>query len=219
MTIKRQGDLHKGHRQRLTETFLKGGKLTDIQFLEMLLFYCIPRIDTNEISHRLLDKFGSVRNVLDAKADEIERVRGMGKTSTEKLSQIGKVLSAYIDETRKTNRIDREYLTYVEAFILRKVCPTLLSKDSVFKVALLSFKKTRLSSSLMFDTVPDLSEMIEFRERHGGITVIVYRIQNNASSKRLDSNMEKEKHLLSGFDFTTFAYNDGKVKTVRIQKP
>ena len=60
--------IHDGHRQRLKQRFLQQGLdgFTDIQALELLLFYAIPRRDTNPIAHALLDKFGSLRQVLDA---------------------------------------------------------------------------------------------------------------------------------------------------------
>lgn len=52
--------------------------LTDVQYLEMILFYCIPRVDTNPIAHRLLDKFGSIRDVFEASEEELISVKGMG---------------------------------------------------------------------------------------------------------------------------------------------
>ena len=60
--------IHDGHRDRLKESFdaNEGTTLNDINFLELLLFYSIPRRDTNELAHALLDRFGSLRGVLKA---------------------------------------------------------------------------------------------------------------------------------------------------------
>ena len=60
--------IHDGHRQRLRERFLQEGleNFTQIQVLELLLFYCIPRQDTNPIAHALLNRFGSLSGVLEA---------------------------------------------------------------------------------------------------------------------------------------------------------
>ena len=57
-----------GHRQRLKERFLREGldHFDELYVLELLLFYCIPRKDTNELAHRLLEQFGSFAAVLDA---------------------------------------------------------------------------------------------------------------------------------------------------------
>ena len=58
--------IHKGHRERLKQRFLEEGldNFTDIQVLELLLFYAIPQKDTNPIAHGLLEHFGSLARVL-----------------------------------------------------------------------------------------------------------------------------------------------------------
>lgn len=68
--------IHDGHRQRLKERFLEQGLdgFTDVQVLELLLFYAIPRRDTNPIAHELLKKFGSVRQVLEAPVQRLTEV-------------------------------------------------------------------------------------------------------------------------------------------------
>lgn len=72
--------IHDGHRERLKERFRKEGldHFDDLQVLELLLFYCVPRRDTNEIAHHLLKRFGTLAQVLDASAKDLERVPGIG---------------------------------------------------------------------------------------------------------------------------------------------
>ena len=57
-----------GHRARLRQRFLTNGldALPDHEVLELLLFYAIPRKDTNPLSRRLLNHFGSISAVLEA---------------------------------------------------------------------------------------------------------------------------------------------------------
>ena len=60
--------VHSGHRSRMRRRYLETG-FTGFQpheVLEMLLYYGIPRRDTNEIAHRLLERFGSLHAVLSA---------------------------------------------------------------------------------------------------------------------------------------------------------
>lgn len=73
--------IHDGHRQRLKERFRKDGLdgFTEIQVLELLLFYAMPRQDTNPIAHALLDRFGSLDRVLDAPMDKLLEVKGIGE--------------------------------------------------------------------------------------------------------------------------------------------
>lgn len=71
--------MHEGHRQRMKNRFLEEGldHFSEVQVLETLLFYAIPRKDTNPIAHELLDRFGSLAQVLDASAEELQKVPGM----------------------------------------------------------------------------------------------------------------------------------------------
>lgn len=75
--------IHDGHRQRLMERFSKEGldHFDPVQVLELLLVYSIPRRDTNEIAHALLDHFGSVSRVMDASLEELTAVPGVGKNT------------------------------------------------------------------------------------------------------------------------------------------
>lgn len=66
-------DLHKGHRKRMREkalmTSLRG--FSDHEILEFLLFYTIPRRNTNDIAHQLIKRFGSLEGLSKASVDEI----------------------------------------------------------------------------------------------------------------------------------------------------
>lgn len=71
---------HKGHRDRLRNKFLTHGLdvLQDHEVLELLLFYAIPRIDTNELARNLLDHFGTISAVLEAPLAELKEIGGIG---------------------------------------------------------------------------------------------------------------------------------------------
>lgn len=72
--------IHDGHRQRMKERFLAEGldNFSDIQVLELLLFYAVPRQDTNPIAHALLERFGTLAQVLETPVAELEKVKGVG---------------------------------------------------------------------------------------------------------------------------------------------
>ena len=75
--------IHDGHRSRLKERFQNQGLdgFTEVQVLELALFYCIPRKDTNPIAHALLEHFGGLSQVLEAPGEELKRIPGMGESS------------------------------------------------------------------------------------------------------------------------------------------
>ena len=69
-----------GHRERVKRRFLTEDleRFEAHNALEFLLFYGLPRIDTNGIAHRLIDRFGSFSEVLEAPLDELASVDGVG---------------------------------------------------------------------------------------------------------------------------------------------
>lgn len=85
--------IHEGHRQRLKDRFRREGldNFDELYVLELLLFYCILRKDTNPIAHRLLDQFGSLTAVLEASPEELEKVEGINKSASTFLSLITQV--------------------------------------------------------------------------------------------------------------------------------
>lgn len=71
-------NVHKDHRKRMRAEALKNfDSFNDVRLLEFLLFYVIPRKDTNGIAHALLNKFGSIAGVLDAEVHELTTVSGI----------------------------------------------------------------------------------------------------------------------------------------------
>ncbi len=93
--------IHSGHRQRMKERFLSGDLdgFSDHEVLELALFYAIPRIDVNELSHRLIERFGSYRSVFDADYADILAVEGMGENSATMIKLIASMWRRYaLDE-------------------------------------------------------------------------------------------------------------------------
>lgn len=90
--------IHDGHRQRLKNRFREEGldHFEEHQVLELLLYYTIPRRDTNPIAHELLKKFGSLAQVLDARPEELAKVPGMGDSAATFLSLITAVGRYYL---------------------------------------------------------------------------------------------------------------------------
>ena len=72
--------IHAGHRKRVKDEFFARGLegWPDHRVLELLLFYAIPQGDVNGLAHDLIDRFGSLAGVLDASADELRKVPGVG---------------------------------------------------------------------------------------------------------------------------------------------
>lgn len=75
--------IHDGHREKLRRRFLEGGldSFADHEALELLLFYAIPRRDTNELAHRLMEHYGTLDAVLTAPLEELTQISGIGENA------------------------------------------------------------------------------------------------------------------------------------------
>ena len=95
--------IHDGHRQRLKQRFLEEGldHFSQVQVLELLLFYAIARKDTNPIAHALLDRFGSLAQVLEAPVEELCKVPGVGDSAAT-LIHLAKDLGRYYQVSRSS---------------------------------------------------------------------------------------------------------------------
>jgi DNA repair protein RadC len=68
-----------GHRQRLKEKLLRDGRsLADYELLELALASVIPRRDTKPLAKQMIARFGSLKDVLTARPDQLEAVSGIG---------------------------------------------------------------------------------------------------------------------------------------------
>lgn len=94
---------HDGHRERLKKRFLTSpDSFEDHELLELILFYSIPRKNTNETAHKLLNRFGSIKGVLDASIDALVEVDDVGQNTALYIKSIAKLLSKY--ETAKSSK-------------------------------------------------------------------------------------------------------------------
>ncbi len=64
-----------GHRKRLKERLAQvPAALADYEILEVLLGYAIPRRDTKPLAKALLERFGSLRGVFQARQEDLQSV-------------------------------------------------------------------------------------------------------------------------------------------------
>ncbi len=92
---------HDGHRQRMKEEFLVSGfneSTPPHKVLELLLFYCIPRRDTNVLAHELIKKYKTVSGVLDAPVSELLKFKGITPKNVGLLKMIMPIANIYRNE-------------------------------------------------------------------------------------------------------------------------
>lgn len=101
-------NVHEGHRQRLKERFLcEGlGNFEKHNVLELLLFYSIPRKDTNDIAHELVNRFGSLKAVFEAPIEELCKVDGVSEHSATLLKLVPAVWTKATSEVDTSEKYD-----------------------------------------------------------------------------------------------------------------
>ena len=73
-------DYNRGHRRRLTQKFINSGieALHEYEAVELLLTYVIPQQDVKPPAKALLERFRSLKGMLDAEIDDLKQIGGIG---------------------------------------------------------------------------------------------------------------------------------------------
>ncbi len=144
-----------GHRERLREKFLKGGlsAFLDYEVIELLLTLGTPRKDCKQQAKDALMKFRSLRGVLEAPADELLRIKGIGSHNIFGLRLIQEVSRRFLKERMMSKpycHSSKEVFDYLY-HSLRDV------KKEQFKVLFLDAKNNILEEKTVFEGTVDTS--------------------------------------------------------------
>ena len=94
--IPKKVNVHKFHRQRLRdELILNGFNTSEHKVLEYLLFLCHAQKDVNPLSHELINKFGSFKNVLEASYSDLIKIKDVGDVTAKILTSIVPIFNYY----------------------------------------------------------------------------------------------------------------------------
>jgi DNA repair protein RadC len=105
-----------GHRERLRERFEKDSfkGFNDYEVLEFLLTFIFRQGDVKPLAKELIKTFGSFSKVLDASAEDLKSVSGMGTTSALSLVAFRQVMAYYFQDHVT---VDKEQITKMSALI------------------------------------------------------------------------------------------------------
>ena len=207
--LKRNSALHKGHRERLLRRFMDGGELTDVQALEALLFYCLPRVETNEISHRLIEKFGNFRGLSKAGTDELAALTGMGRTSAKKLRRLLDLTIEYralMDERFK----QQDWRYYTVCTYLEEVIAERFIRRDVRCVFIIFKRGMRAKTYNIYEIDELIISMLMQQKQDGDVTMLAFHESSNEYLPNSDELTRLMKN--AGIDLYSIIERSGRIR-------
>ncbi len=184
-------NIHSGHRKRVKANVIKNGfsQLEEHKLLELMLFYSIPREDTNELAHKLINHFGSFEEVFKADVDQLKRVDGVGDNTAIMIAAMGETFSRISKAKPPKKRV------YKTAEDLKELAVSLLQGEKNEKVYLICFdaKKT-LKRYTVISEGDEVSSEINMKE------VIKNLVDSDSSIAVLAHNHPTSSAEPSAFD-------------------
>ena len=88
--MNQKDNVHAGHRERMFKKFSANpDSFLEHEVLEVLLFYALPRKDTNPLAHALIRRFGTLDKVFAASKEELKLVDGVGDNVANLITVVG----------------------------------------------------------------------------------------------------------------------------------
>lgn len=166
---------HEGHRERLRNRFIKDGldSFEPHNVLELMLFYALPRRDTNELAHTLLERYGSFSEVLQAPVHELESVPGMGRNAAVFLSLIPAIQRYYVNDKMNMGKI--QGMAALENYIFNRF--TGLTEEHVLFLCLDNSLKLIsadfISEGSVTSTIVNVRKLVDLSLRHNAVAAIL----------------------------------------------
>lgn len=196
--------IHDGHRERVKKEFLQNGfdmNTPPHKIIEMLLFYSIPRKDTNEFAHELLNRFGSVSGILDAPVEELVKVPGISTNTAALIKLIIPIARIYLTET---NSKDKRFLREDD------VCEYLMNryfgyKNEVFSVVSFSGNGRMLGFDILAsgnvnEVHASARKVIETVINRNAVCAIIAHNHPNGTALPSDEDVAVTENIKSALD-------------------
>ncbi len=169
-------DIHKGHRMRVKKEFRENGlsHFPSHKIIEMLLFYSLRQGDTNELGHRLMDRFGSITGIFDADMAMLQEVDGIGEESATLIKLVSGIIKAYMDDHVSANNRIKDIETAKEYMRFKFLCE---QKESIIIVCLANNGKVVFSDRVAQGSPEKVSispaEVVKTALRSNAVRVIL----------------------------------------------
>lgn len=153
-------NIHSGHRGRMLDKFSENGikVFSEHEILEVLLYFMLPRVNTNDIAHDLINSFGSLKTVLSSPVGELTRVNGIGDKTARQLRFVGALIK-HINRSQAA-----AYNRRIAAENIVELCSGLFNDkiDESISLVLLDEKSTFLNTHKIISGKPE-NAVVDYR--------------------------------------------------------
>ncbi len=197
-------NIHANHRSRMRKRYIEKGieAFAEHEILEMLLYYCYPRRDTNEIAHNMINKFGSLHNLMDADVKVIQERCGVNENIAVLVNRIPSLARRYTlskwDSKKQLNNAktagDFAVSLFMDATVENFYVICLDKQYHVNKVE-------HLAEGTLDETAVYPREVVSAAIRHQATAVILAHNHPGGSIKPSRMDLEITRRLREGLEF------------------
>lgn len=111
-----------GYRKRLKNRFMEFGidHLQDYETIELLLTFALPQKDVKPIAKDLLTKFGSIKGLFDAKADDLKTIPYIKENAVVLIQLIKEINALYQKQKASSDSIPKSWNDLI-AYCVEKI--------------------------------------------------------------------------------------------------
>ncbi len=181
------GDISRyGHRQRMRDLYLSGGMedAPDHNLLELFLSLVIPQKDVKPLAYDLINKFGSIENVVNADPYELMNVKGIGESAAVAISLIRSINKRIVKNKNENVVMINSKKAAVD------FCKNILQEETVEKFLLITLTNSGavINHHIVFtgnvqSIKFDMRRFLELVLRDNAAGVIIAHNHPNGSSK------------------------------------
>ena len=197
-------NIHAGRRARMRERYINSNGLDSFaehEALELLLFYCIPQKDTNELAHKLLNEYGSLANLLDTHPLDIAKRCKVSDNISVLISMIPQLAKMYYKSKWEKN------VRLVSSYMAGKYLIDLYGGRNTEALYILCLNaQRRLNNAVLVNegTVEEapiyVRNIVEMALLHNSVSVVLSHNHPGGSLKASVADIEATRQIIRTFE-------------------
>jgi len=181
-----------GHRERLRTRFLQQGlpSFADYEALELLLLYVARQKDMKPVAKALIERFGSLKEVLDATPEELQQVKGIGPAAITLIRFVKETAARYLQQSSRARFRPEGPEALAEYCILSMGS----QPNEVFRVLCLDSQfgiihEADVSEGIVNQATVHPRRVVELALRHGASILVL--VHNHPDGNLMPSDFDK----------------------------